>query len=367
MIKKTLKIKPSDTLFFRTGKPLSGGEWADTMLFPNPSVVWGSVFSMMITHGLIDKENLKGKKEIKQKELDKLRIGRIYIQKEQSLYLPAPQDIYSEKEKPSNQGVFQLAAIDNRFLSNTTLETGFYLKPQTSNVIEAFDNSFIENRSFQGNNYQFQKTGSFAIEASSHFAIEVPKLGIQRNNTTRTAEEGMLYRANASQIKENVYLIIEIFICEELNDKFPVSNILKLGSEGKIVEFTDETNENVSKKIVNSDSRIQKKLNTNLSLFRLYIQSPTIFNSGNGIKELNEAGFEVFAMSMNKFQKIGGYDIEKNMPKPMQKAIPAGTIYFIKNKNNYDYKKLNDLLSSTLNTDRYGFGQFQILNLTNQS
>lgn len=360
MIKKILKIKPSDTLFFRKGKPISGGEWSDNMLFPNPTVIWGAIYSMMITSGLIDETKLTSdKEEDRTNELDKLKVGRLFIQHEKNLYISTPLDIYKEKDK-DKKGILELKPISNTFLSNSPLRD-FYVGTKTTNTIENLENTFIEVGSFKGNTYQFQKTGGFTIKTADKFALEVPKIGIQRNNTTRTAEEAMLYRDTATQIKKDVSLIVEIFISEALAETFPVSNILKLGAEGKTVLFEDVSNDKLTKNIENLYSEMERNLNNDFSKFRLYIHSPTIFNSGNGIEELQKSGFEVLGMCMGKFQKIGGYDIEKNQPKPMQKAVPSGSIYFIENQNNYDFSKITKKLKKILNTDRYGFGQFQII------
>lgn len=361
MIKKILRIRASDTLFFRKGKPISGGEWAEHMLFPNPSVIWGAIYSMMIT---IDKTKLKADEETTGKELDKLKLGRLFIQKNKNLYIPTPLDIYQEKNEnnDSKKGILQLKTNSNIFCSNSPISK-YYLVSKTQTAIESLENTFIELGSFKGNTYQFQNIGNLTIKPSSEFAIEVTKIGIQRNNSTKTAEEAMLYRDTATQIKDNVFLIIEIFISEELKEIFPNSNILKLGAEGKTVEFTNVSNERVAKNIKKYTLKIQKNFNNNFSLFRLYIHSPTIFNSGNGIEELEEANFKVLGMCMGKFQRIGGYDVEKNEPKPMQKAITTGTIYFIENRNNYNFTQLNTKLKEILSTDRYGFGQFQIIPL----
>lgn len=37
---------------------------------------------------------------------------------------------------------------------------------------------------------------------------------------------------------------------------------------------------------------------------------------------------------------IGGFDINKKMPKVMQKAVPAGSVYYIKVETNKEAKEL---------------------------
>ena len=60
-----IKITPFDTLFFRTGRPFSGGvdTWVDAVFPPFPSTLYGAIRSFLIFHmGTIEefkKENLK--------------------------------------------------------------------------------------------------------------------------------------------------------------------------------------------------------------------------------------------------------------------------------------------------------------------
>jgi len=46
---KYMQIKPTDSLFFGTGKPFNAGadSWTDSSFLPNPSVIWGALFSVL--------------------------------------------------------------------------------------------------------------------------------------------------------------------------------------------------------------------------------------------------------------------------------------------------------------------------------
>ena len=67
---KYMQIKPTDSLFFGTGKPFNAGadSWTDSSFLPNPSVIWGALFSVLYRDG-----------KVKTTEKEKLKIKNIYL------------------------------------------------------------------------------------------------------------------------------------------------------------------------------------------------------------------------------------------------------------------------------------------------
>jgi CRISPR-associated protein Cmr3 len=370
MIKKYLKIRPFDTLFFRTGTPFGGGEvsWTESSLLPNPSVLWGAIYSMMMANGLVCKSKL-GKdidEKIKEAELNKLKLGRVFLYNEyngvDSLMLPVPLDTYQEKEKEENKGVFQLAEKqDELLLSNYQGNKSYLLETQTKESIEGIKDAFMDTSSFTSNTYLYQNRGSLAISKTSDFLEKSHKVGIKRNNHSHTAEEGMLYRINSTQFKEDIYFVVEIEIAEGLEKDFPTNGMLKLGGEGRGAAF--EMYQKV-KKIDRISIKAKKAFTkTDNNYFRMYLQSATFFDSGTGIEKLKEAGFDILGACLGKAQFIGGFDILKKRPKSMKKAVPAGSVYFLKYKEKKTIQELKSILKNILNTDNKGFGLFELLPL----
>jgi len=369
-MKRYLKIRPLDTLFFRNGKPFSEGEvsWTESSLLPNPSVVWGAIYSMMISHGLVDKHILKkGVENERKKELDKLKVGRIFLYEEgngrRDLYLPAPLDIYAEKGKPEKQGILKLQKSMATVLSNAPMESEFMLKLQTDEKIEGLKNAFIETASFSGNSYLFQKRGNHNIKFNTHFIYPDYRVGIKRENETNTAEEGMLYRINAAQFNKDIYLLVEVKMEGDFKDNS--SKLLKLGGESKACEVEIETT--IMEKMIQS---LDKKLNDSFKesqYARVYLNQPKIFESGTGLQELQAANFEVLAACLGNAQAIGGFDVLKNEPKPMQNAVPAGSVYFVKSRAKQSYQAWKSSLATVLESHSNEYSpyieQFTILPL----
>lgn len=370
MTKKYLKIRPLDTLFFRTGKPFPGGEvsWTESSLLPNPSVLWGAIYSMLMTHDIVNCKKVKSKKSNERKtELEKLKLGRIFLydgnEGVNRLYLPVPLDTYYEKEEEEKTGVFKLVKSKNNYLSlsnyqgNAQYELVFHNKEAS---IESFKDAVIDTISFSGRSYLYQNNGNLAVQPLSHLIEKSHKVGIKRDNQSHTAEESMLYRINSSQLKEHVYFIVEIEV-EDKENCFPYKGLLKLGGEGRGASYELFTKEHKIHKIT---TKIHQPFDEKFNYLRLYLYSSTFFDTGTGIEELKEAGFEVLAACLGKAQTIGGFDVLKNEPKAMQKAVPAGSVYFLKTEKDISHQTATSKLKDVLKSCHKGFGLFEIFPLT---
>ena len=87
-----IKIKPYDTLFFRTAKPFDAGKdsWSDSNFLPNPSVIWGAMFGVLYNEGKVNTN-----------DKEKLKIKNIYLynEKQTTILIPAPLDIYVDEDE----------------------------------------------------------------------------------------------------------------------------------------------------------------------------------------------------------------------------------------------------------------------------
>ena len=81
-------------------------------------------------------------------------------------------------------------------------------------------------------------------------------------------------------------------------------------------------------------------LNAENPYFKLYFSTPVIFHNGilpkhftDNTGVLNGIELEIIAMFSGKPVYIGGFDMQKRQPKPMYKAMPAGTVFYCKAKS----------------------------------
>jgi len=339
-----MTIKPTDTLFFRGGKPFAAGvdSWSDSSFLPNPSVIWGAMFSVLYLNSL-DIQSKVLDKEDKTDFTDYLEIGAIYLynEKDGRVLLPAPLDLFIEED--SNR------VAQERYISDIITSDEFknleFITPNSTKNAKRADNHFIDiyyltHRDMIRELYKFES-----------LALGDFKVGIAIDKATRTADKGRLYRIDLTQLKQDWSFLVEY----KSTIAFDESGILKLGGEGKSASYTqiDEPNS-----IRNHKQRLHI---SNKTEFQIYLSSPAIFADGwkFGINE----HFKLISASIGKPLFIGGFDMKSKSHKKMYKAVPAGSVYLIKlNKGVESIDELNTTLSISSVDSKRGFGQFEILN-----
>jgi CRISPR-associated protein Cmr3 len=194
-----------------------------------------------------------------------------------------------------------------------------------------------------------------------------PKVGIGRDNNTHTTDESKLYRVGMRRLSEKkefgkdintLSLVVEI---EGLNIKS--NGIMKLGAEGKAAVYSE-----VSKNADFFSEEELKEINSNS--FKLYLTSPAFFELGSNPDFKNNTllkglDLELSEMCVGKPISIGGFDMKKGCPKPMRKAVPSGSVYYLKSKSktfNEIYKQLNGKsISEFLPNEGYGIAYVGVI------
>ncbi|HPS31136.1 MAG TPA: type III-B CRISPR module-associated protein Cmr3 [bacterium] len=344
MTEKTfIHIKPHDPLFFRGGKPFDLGEetWAESSLLPNPSVIWGAIFSKMIA------DNGGDFVSIDEKDFPSLlTINNIYIynKKENRFLLPAPLDLFVDEDGKIH---------GERFEKKEICSSGnpFMILPDTEKPCKRLENCFMEVSSF-GQMYFKNYADNLVIYSFDEVMQPDSKIGIKRSKNTRTTEEGCLYRIDTTQFKENWGFLVEVVMREDLKfvkEKSNEKGLLKLGGDGKTVEYQIVTKECPLEKV---EKYYKSK---SCETWKLILTTPSVFEEGWKPKIQG-----VQASSVGKPFSIGGFDMKKRMPKPMVKAVPAGSVYVFDNNNKQDF----DASGIITSTEQYkGFNRGIIIPL----
>lgn len=200
-----------------------------------------------------------------------------------------------------------------------------------------------------------------------------PKIGLERNDGTRTAEEGMLYSIAFVRLRQGVALALFVEGLESVIQS--KSNWLQpLGGEGKLAGLT------VSKKPPGWPAIPQFKQDARGIRFKLAQTTPALFDiDGNrcgkqmswlpdGFTEKAENGVtswagvfgnniecQVVSACIGKPQKIGGWNIANNRPRNLTCYVPAGSVYFCRAKA--DQLEIKQLHGSKIGLEtEYGFG-----------
>lgn len=342
-------IKPTDTLFFRGGKPFTAGvdSWSDSSFLPNPSVIWGAMFSVLYNENKINKTKDKdGKTNVSDKERRRLEIKNIYLynEKQTTVLIPAPLDIFVDSD--NNKYISKYKDVE--FLSNYPLKVVSEI--DTDEEVKPLENHFIEiNSLYEHYIHGFNK--NLILYNFDEVFVQDYKVGITIDKTTKTAEGSKLYRIDLTQFHEEWSFLIEYELDKE--DKkisFEPSGLLKLGGEGKTASFAviDEPiglqSANVTK------GKMEERLKAK-NYFKVLFKTPTFFKCG--WKPEQEG---LVCVNVGKYLSIGGWDMETNNHKPMKRYIPAGSVYVFKKSDKAEMKLEDD--------ETYkGFGSFELLTI----
>ncbi|MEJ5305702.1 MAG: type III-B CRISPR module-associated Cmr3 family protein [Ignavibacteria bacterium] len=352
-----IKIEAIDTLFFKDGKPFSMGEetWADGIFPPPPSVIFGALRSAYFSEHpaefkLANSENDPTKNLI---------IKSIYFSLGNDFYFPIPKDcvrIKNKKEKFAQR----LQVVDNNVLSNLNSNSRILklLCMITNEEVESIDDGIIFQSSLK--RYLNGERNNFPYSRISDFVISEPKVGIGRENLTRSSSEGKLYRLGLKRLSEkkefgkqmNTFSLIVEFEGLKLSN----FGLLRLGAENKPAKYSNIENKYEFFSTDELNSITDKE-------FLLYLLTPAFFKYGwkpdfNDHPLLRELEIELVSASIGKPILIGGFDMAKKVPKVMRKAVPSGSIYLLKSKScrfSEIYNLLNGKSISDFNS-KEGYG-----------
>lgn len=331
-----IKIKALDTLFFRDGKPFGMDEatWADGIFPPPPSVFYGAIRSAYIAQ-------VDANKSLADRVLasEKLKIKRIFIEIEtlssKKIMLFAPLDFVVENEGNEDENTYLLvlsSAQSNTHSSISNNKYDYLLKVPKNNgeevIVENIEGGLLNDSKFD--DYLSGQAPSVYQKISDVRTLE-PKVGIGRDNMLNVADEGKLYRVGLSRLvgKEgSVNFIVEF----EGLEAFPEKGFVKLGGEGKSATYEvykkpDGKEYNIDFEQINFDK-----------VFKVYLATPALFGNGWFPKWLDgdlvgnipntKTTIKLLTACVGKPISIGGFDIAMKEPKPMQKAVPAGSVYY---------------------------------------
>lgn len=319
-----IKIDPLDTLFFRDGKPFTMGEdtWSNGMFPPSPSVLYGAIRSAYFSNH-IDELEKATKRDDPTKNLKIVGVSVYLSDKDNKYnkYLPLPNNCVQKKDGKEN--VVSVPPMNELKDVKSSCPAKHALK-SVENVGNV-DGGLIEIDSLK--KYLECSKDSFpSILKMADRVLPEPKIGIGISKETGTSEESKLYRVDMRRLEnkneENLSLVIDF---EGLD--LPGRGMMKLGGEGKAVSYqkSEPINFSVDKSKLDGDR------------FKLYLSTPAIFKNGWLPERIDENTLEgeykglklkLLTASIGKPADIGGFDMKARKPKPMYKAVPAGSVYY---------------------------------------
>ena len=344
-----IKIDALDTLFFRDGKPFSLGEetWAEGVFPPNPGVLYGALRSMYFAQN--PQELHKANQE--NDPTKDLRINALYFWVDDEPHFVCPLDYVQDKSghhKDSHLLTLQpipFSGLAKYPLSHCLVPPVHQQVTHEEGLISlnALEKYLLEHISF-----------GLATPWSTYVQTE-PKVGIGRNKHTHSTQEGLLYRVGMVRPAYQLFREDTIAPTKRLSlmvdfeglpqaSELPQSGFLKLGGEGKTIHY----------QTLDEEIDIPSQVIEGQAIFQLVLLTPTIFEAGWHPKWLKfnndlrtyvgeikiddhtKVSVELLAAAIGKPISIGGFDIQQNLPKPMYKMVPAGSVYYFRLKKPKD-------------------------------
>lgn len=348
-----LKIKPNDTLFFRDGKPFDAGEnmWLGTCFMPNPSVFYGAIFSAILS------QNSEYREEILNKEPEEiLKINRVYIydRKDNEFYMPCPRDLFK-----NDNGRVRFGEIR---------EDGLLYYPSDS--FSDVDNDYIGVLNFVSS-YAKNNVASISLINGDEIFTNSYKVGIKKDFKKRTAKDEHLYRIDVVEFADlgldynNGYdwnYVVEYEINKDkikLNEK----GLLKLGGEGKSCKYEKIGDmpydlEDLKKYYKDEICRSNK--------VKMILTSPGIYEREGWKPKFCGDDIKLYAAITGKPLYLGGFDMKRNKPKPMYRAVPRGSVYILESESFKDknFGKIQHIIRENIvdDIDSFrGFNSFEIV------
>ena len=178
---------------------------------------------------------------------------------------------------------------------------------------------------------------SEVIDASQLFHSE-PRLGIARDNNTRTALDSLLYQT--THIRPKPALSVEMDVTG-MTDKQPEKNkkyLLRLGGEGRMAEA----------QVLQQNTQ---NPHPDIHLFRqrrliLVLLTPAYLNNPQGLPDdaatpamsaqgdacwklnINDVALTIHSAVLGKTQREGGWNMARHKPRPVRSLIPAGSAWY---------------------------------------
>lgn len=220
------------------------------------------------------------------------------------------------------------------------------LKYTRNTLVEELPEGMLNLSALQA--YLQGRRSAFSARCMADWITTELKIGIARDAQTHSSQENALYRLDMRRLAKQlpydqhrgkgglqfntIRIVVTVTLPENLpEDQFVPSGghgYIKLGGEGKGAYF---------RKLDQPEIRLPQP-SIQGDVFTLYLATPAIFAQGwkpswvdsgayNGLK------LRLLAAAVGQYQPIGGFDMQKRIPKPLQRAVPAGSVYYFRLEN----------------------------------
>lgn len=346
-----LFIEPNDVLFFRDGRPFdAGGDHIARLQFPpNPVTFYGAVRAALIGQlgsfqefrnesanpqlkevvGYVVKKGPSGE-QTTEAIAGSLRISDFGIvtwrDGQGSRLFPVPLDIALHKES-GMYFILNPEKVDSkkRKMNLPHSDLCVLTSPDATDKILETPSGFLTQDGLNVYLSNEQLTSKHFVAVSKVFEREY-RVGIERSTKTMTAEEGQLYSIEFARLAANVGFCVEVTGMNGVEETFKQHKLLRLGGESRSARYQEASWNSLTVPPVTNGR------------FKLILLTSAIFTTGwlpDGIDAASLKGtiagcsVTLIAAAVGRPVGIGGWDIVGKKSKPMRRAVPAGSVYYL--------------------------------------
>ena len=210
------------------------------------------------------------------------------------------------------------------------------------------------------------------IYTSDHLFSHEARLGIARDNVTRSVEDGKLYQTQHLRLKEDVSvgLLVKNLSTVAKDILTQPNTLLRLGGEGRMAALEAQeqaqalpfVNAKANAKVESFVLHFLTSADFEGAMFPKDFEKTTFDGATVWQGDINAIGVRIVSAVVGKVHREGGWDMQKHQPSPVKSYIPAGSAWFCRAVD-------AELTWETLNTQLHGqcigvdsaYGRGQIL------
>lgn len=339
MTLRTLLIEPLDVLMLRGNKSFGdSGEHGASSMPPGPSVLSGALRSFWLAEQTVDTRQFRHAAPDNLKEPLRTQLGtpaqpgtfrltetglaRDTGKGLERLY-PLPADLVLQKKTKATDNdkpaVYRLTSIrlpDSLLTGDTAHPMMAVLKAPPGKPESGW---WLSEEGFRAYLKGETPKAEHLVKTADLWKSDW-RLGIGLAPDSRTAEDGQLYTTEAVALKNDIRLIAAISGAAD----FPDKGTLRLGGDGRGAAFHTVTVNDLPAPTL-KNGRI-----------KLLLTGPAILPQGsglpgeaNGVIRFPGGSARVAATSIPRHQVVSGWDLANWQPKPAERVVPAGAVYWL--------------------------------------
>ncbi|MEN9501704.1 MAG: hypothetical protein RI964_989 [Pseudomonadota bacterium] len=333
---KTLVIKATDTLFFRESRPMESMGELQSVFPPSIRTLAGAIRSLIGEMSNVNWHEYESNENhlLRQvmgfsENLGNLNLQGAWLAWNGERLYPAPLHLMIKDEK-----LFSLELAKD----TTWCDLGSHVRlPKLPdgdkyNGGKPLENTWLTHKGLEAVLKNNTPTREQIKTAKDLFERE-SRLGIARDNNTRTVQKGMLYQTQHIRPKTEVSIELDI---KGLPKDIPQKTIIRLGGEGRTASVQIKSCAHTLPKTVATTKGLLLYLLTPLPTQltgKAWHPLPNFTREERGnqtvwVGTLNGIELELHGAVTGKSLREGGWDMAKHQPRPVTSLIPAGSVFF---------------------------------------